>query len=520
MAKTDVDLSQYDLKAVLQKIDRLRPISLEEMFTRDDCFNVPASPLQRAICRAVDGKPLGKLGERKEVAESFGGQVNGSSKPLEVDILSCIRGGKSLFAACAGVHWSQTCDVSSLRPGDIARVSCVSLTKRNAAAVFSHLVHSIRNSPRLSKLMVGEPGVDTVVLRHPTGREVEVCVVAGDRAGGSLVSTWSAGVIFDEYTRMVGEEEGVINYDEMHAAVIGRLLPGAQILSLGSPYGSTGPAYRRYNEFFGRFGRVLVIKAPGWVMNPTIWTPERCEDFKKNNPDQYLTDCAAEFSSLEDAMFPLADVQKCTRVGPLDVPYLHGADYVAVMDPGTRGNAWTLVIATRVGDKRVVAIARQWVGTKSEPLDPDLVIGEVAKLCQGYGVRTVWSDQVMFDALRSMARNYGLDMVEKRFTSTTRLAAYTNLKLRMAAGEVELPPDQHVREDLLRVRKRIVPGGATVELPETSDKRHCDYAPVVVLAMSKWMNDVAKAPGPRDFLRLPPDEQKMWDDAAKRWARR
>lgn len=516
-ADKKIDLSQYNLKDVLDKIDRLRPVSLEELLVRPDCFNLPtASKLQRAICRAVDGKELGELAHDPDIISAFGGQVSITSKPIEVDILSCIRGGKSLFAACTAVHLTQTCDVSRLRPGDIARVSCVSLTKRNAAAVYSHLVHSVKASPRLSRLVVGEPGVDTVVFRHPSGRDVEVCVVAGDRAGGSLVSTWSAGVIFDEYTRMVGEEEGVINYDEMHAAVIGRLLPGAQIISAGSPYGSTGPAYRRHSEFFGKSGRVLVIRAPGWVMNPTIWTPDRCEEFKKSNPDEYLTDCAAEFSSLEDSMFPLVDVQKCTREGPLDLPYEPGGDYCAVMDPGTRGNAWTLVVATRRGNRRLVALARQWIGTQAEPLDPDLIIGEVARICHGYNIKTVWSDQVMFDALKSMARNYGLNMIEKRFTSTTRLAAYTNLKMRMGTGEVELPPDKSVREDLLRVRKRIVPGGATIDLPETSDKRHCDYAPVIVLAMSKWMNDFRESVARQGPLALSPEEQEAWDRVRER----
>lgn len=516
---TDIDVSKYDLREVLKKIDRIRPISLEDMFTRADCFNVPASDLQRAICRAVDGRPLGDLAAKPPIVDAFGGQVHDRTKPLEIDILSCIRGGKSLFAACLAVHWTQTCDVSRMRPGDIARVSCVSLTKRNATAVFSHLIGSVKASTRLSGLIVGEPSADTVVFRHPSGVGVEVCVAAGDRAGGSLVSTFSAGVVFDEYTRMVGEEEGVINYDEMYSAVIGRLLPGAQIVSAGSPYGSTGPAYRRYNEHFGKLGRVLVVKAPGWVMNPAIWTAEKCEEFKRFNPDQYLTDCAAEFSSVESAMFPLLDVQRATRES-LDVPWEPGADYVACMDPGTRGNAWTLVIASRRGAKRIICIARQWIGSQSEPLDPDLVLSEVAQICHSYRVRTVWSDQVMFDALRSMARNHRLDMIEKRFTSSTRYAAYNNLRLRLGAGEVEIPNDQYLREDLLRVRKRIVPGGATVDLPETSDKRHCDYAPVVVMALSKWMNDVIPRKDPKPGLALSPEERKHWDAVARRLERK
>lgn len=515
----DSELYRYDLKDVLAKLRDLRPVTLEEMLVGPDYFNLPASKLQRAIARAIDGIDLGELADDPETLEAFGGiSVSPGGKPIEVDVLSAIRAGKSLIAACTAVHWSQTCDLSRLRPGDIARVSIVSLTKRNAQAVYSHLVHSLTASKRLQRLVVGDPGIDTITLRHPSGKLVEVCVVAGTRAGGSLVSTWSAGVIFDEYTRMVGDEEGVINYDEMHAAVIGRLLPGAQVVSIGSPYGSTGPAYRRHAEYFGKAnGRVLVIKAPGWVMNPTYWTPERCEAFKAQSPDEYRTDCAAMFSSPEDAMFPLLDIEKSSRKEPLDLPFERGADYAAAMDPATRGNAWTLVIVTRNGAKRRIALCREWIGSQAEPLDPDIIIAEVSRICGTYGIKTIWSDQVMADALKSMARGYGLSLIEKRFTSTTRFLAYNNMKLRMAAGEVELPPDQALRNDLLRVRKRIVAGGATVHLPETSDGRHCDYAPSVVLALSKWMNDVTAPVQQTEALRLQKEEERAWKAAAKKW---
>ena len=519
----DDDFYQYDLKEVLAKLQALSPVSLEEMLTGADYFNLPASDLQRAIVRAIDGEPLGELADNPEVVEAFGGTVTSriGGKPLEVDILSAIRAGKSVIAACTAVHWTQTCDLSRLRPGDIARISIVSLTRKNAQAVYSHIVHSVETSPRLKALVVGKPGADTVVFQHPSERHVEVCVVAGTRAGGSLVSTWSAGVIFDEYTRMVGDEEGVINYDEMHAAVVGRLLPNAQIVSIGSPYGSTGPAYRRHAEFFGKPGaRVLVVRAPGWVMNPSYWTPARCEKFKVESPDEYRTDCAALFSSPEDAMFPVEYLQRSTRESPLDLPFERGAEYAAAMDPGTRSNAWTLVVATRRGQKRMVATCRQWVGTQSDPLDPDLVLSEIAHICANYGIKVVWSDQVMADALRSMARVYGLSVVEKRFSSTQRLSAYTNLKMRMGAGEIELAPDNFMRDDLLRVRKRIVAGGAQIILPQTSDGRHCDYAPATVLVMSKWMNDVSRPIISSAESRSKREEEQAWKAVAKKLRRR
>lgn len=515
-------MRDYSLHEIMSKLERLRPVSLEEMLTGEEYFGLTtASKLQRAVCRAIDGIELGELASDPDVIEAFGGCVSQpGGKPLEVDILSAIRVGKSLIAAATAVHWTQTCDLSNLRPGDIARVSIVSLTKKNAAAVYSHVVQSVLSSPKLKRLVVGDPTADTIVFRHPSGRSVEVCITAGTRAGGSLVSTWSAGVVFDEYTRMLGDEEGVINYDEMHAAVIGRILPGAQIVSIGSPYGSTGPAYERHAEYFGKKGgRVVVVWAPGWIMNPVFWTKARCEQFKLDDPDAYRTDCEAKFSSPEEAMFPVLDIERARRKDG-DLPYEPGLDYHAAMDPATRGNGWTLVIARRDGDKRQVVLVRQWTGTASDPLDVGDVMSDVGALCRQYSVKAIWSDQVLADAIRPFAAREGLSFVERRLTKPEKLVLYTNLKIRLSAGQVELHPDKRLRDDLLRVRKRVTADGAQIWLPKTSDGRHCDFAPSLVLVMSKWMNDAVRqkkmTEHEKQMLRFAKEEEQMWKEALKK----
>src|SRR5678815_525909 len=128
--------------------------------------------------------------------------------------MSGIRTGKSLLAACAAFHMAVTCDVSSLRPGEIPRVSVVSLKKDLADVIVNHLVGSVKASALLRPFLMGEPTGDGLMIRHPSGTPVEICVVAGSRAGASLVARWSAGCIFDEFPRMTGEDDAVINWDD------------------------------------------------------------------------------------------------------------------------------------------------------------------------------------------------------------------------------------------------------------------------------------------------------------------
>lgn len=516
-------LMEDDLRRVMRRLAELEPPPLHELLCSPKYFGLTtATPLQVAICYALDGLPLPQhLAEHPDVKAAFGPLGYPRGKPVELDILSAIRSGKSLLVAALAFRWSQSCDLSRLRQGEPSRVSVVSVAKDNANVVFSHMLAAIGSSDALKRLLVEPPGSDSLLLRHPTGRHVEVKVVAGARAGSTLVSRWSAGCIFDEYTRMVGNEEGVVNYEDQRAAVLGRLLPGAQIASIGSPYASVGPAHDRYVTHWGKASEaVCIVKAPGWAMNPLFWTPDRCEKLKRDAPDVYKTDCAAEFSSADDAFFTAEEVRRCTTTDPRPVPHDVRISYVAAMDPATRGNAWTLVVVGHDGSKFVVADFVQWVGSRSEPLSPEGVLHDIADRIKPFGLHGVLSDQAMADALRDHSARTGLSISPTSITASKRMQLYQNVKLRLQAGEMDIPNDRLFQADLMRVRRRASAGGATVVLPETGDGRHCDYAPSLVLAMSRWLPIEVEPPEVTEAERIKRELEKSRRALVKRFGQR
>lgn len=476
------------LRARAGALSRAVVPSLETLFTHPAAFGLTtASPLQRAVCRVIDGRPLGKLAEREEVRAAFGDvEALPTVRPAEVLLLSGIRTAKSLIAAATAVRASQTCDLSRLGPGETPRVSVVSLTVDLSRVVYQHIVGNVTAQPALRSLLVGEPTADTIVLRHPSGRPVEIRVVAGARAGASLVARWSAGCIFDEAPRMVGAEEHVVNYDDCRAAVIGRLLPGAQVISIGSPWAPFGPIYQRVTERFGKPGRdLVVIRASAPAMNPVTWTPEKVEELRRTDPTVYRTDVLGEFVDPESSLIPLSDIEKATRSGPRELPPLAHHEYFATIDPATRGNAWTLNVATLdPKGKLVVALARQWVGTQEKPLSPRSTLLEVREACAPYRVDVVRTDQFSSDALKDIGRAVGLHLVEVVVTGPLKVELFGRFATRLAQGEVELPPDPAVRTDLLNVRRRVTQAGVAIDLPKTSDGRHCDYAASLALLCS------------------------------------
>jgi hypothetical protein len=483
---------------------------LERFLVSENFFGLTtASPLQRAVCKIIDGAPLRALASDADVVAALGGAsavaLLPATRPNEVLILAAIRSAKSIIAAATAIRASQTVPIEHLGPGEIPRVAIVSLTLDLAQVVFRYVVGTMEARPHLARLLVGKPTSDSVLVKHPSGpgRYVEIKVSPLASAGSSLVARWLAGVIFDEAPRMAGQEDGVRNLTDARAAAIGRLLPGAQMITIGSLWAPFGPVYELVQEHFGKPSpRIVVVRGTGPAMNPVWWTPERCERLRQSDPVAYRTDVLGEFTDPESALLGAIELDAVTRAEPPELPREEGLEYAAATDPATRGNAWTLVIATRKRvpgqahrTKQIIACARQWVGNKTAPLSPDRVLAEIAAVCKPYGIDTVTTDQFAADALRDIADRHGLVLRVETITAARKVELYGDLATKVAEGDVELPPNAVLRSDLLSIRKRVTQAGITFELPKTSDGRHADFAPAVALALAQHVDAPAVEEG-------------------------
>jgi hypothetical protein len=292
---------------------------------------------------------------------------------------------------------------------------------------------------------------------------------------------------------MAGQDSAVINLDDSRAAVVGRLLPGASITMIGSPWAPMGPIYNMFQNSFGDPTRErVIIKAPGPKLNPYWWTPERCERLRDADPTAYRTDVLAEFVDIEESLLsPYLDA--ATREQMVLTP-AENQEYVASMDPGTRANAWSLVVATRKGNKKIIACAKQWQGTAMDPLRPKEVLKEAAEICFKYGISWAITDQYAADALKDLAEAYGLELVIEPWTKQNKIDLFMELQSQFQQGNVEIPPDQYVLKDLRLVKRRVTQSGISIVFPNTPDNRHCDYAPAIARAFAKWISDVRVDP--------------------------
>jgi len=454
-----------------------------------------ASPAQRAIQTAVEGLGVtDKQWADPNVRQAFGNaRPKVGQRPEEFYLVSGIRCGKSLHAAGMAIHMALTCDMRQtsgivLGPGETPRVSIISLSKDTARPTFQHLVGNIMAVPALRNRLLLDPSSDGVELLHPLGRPVEIKVVSGARSGATLVARWSAGVIFDEAPRMLGQESGIVNLDDMRSAVRFRLLRGSQIWYVGSPAQPRGPVYDAVNDYHGKPStRILVVKATSDMMNPEQWTPAVVKDAYAADPELAGRELGANFTEAKRMMFDATCIDKSRREYPLILPYDSELTYSAAIDPATRGNAWTLCIFTKEGEKLRMVYNQEWRGGDS-PLNPDHVLKEIAEVVHSYGLMEVLSDQWSVDALNQLAMKHGMFVTEETLQGKKRVNLYKSFMLRLHGDMIELSPDAQVAQDFKGVEQKETIDGMRPVLTKGKDGRHCDYVPSAVLAAAQYLD--------------------------------
>jgi hypothetical protein len=134
------------------------------------------------------------------------------------------------------------------------------------------------------------------------------------------------------------------------------------------------------------------------------------------------------------------------------------------------------------------------------------VFREIAGILAGYGTGGVFADEYGSDFVRSLGFDCSVDVWQVASSASDKLERYLALALRIANGDVELPPDEVVRRDLLGLRKVARQGSVQIVLPHTPDGRHADYAPSVVLALHKYVRDPDRAE------KAPALGTKEWED--------
>lgn len=458
---------------------------LEQMMVHPEYMGIPATDVQRAICRIADGEPLDELLERPGVLEMCGQVAPPVEMPRVLMLICAIRTGKSMFASGLAIRAAMSCDLSRVRANEpMARIPVLATDKDKARVVFDHLAGFVEASKWLGPCLESKTA-ERLVLRRSDGKRVEIVVTAASRHGSTLVGRWLAGAIFDEATLMTGDDDSVVDLAEMIAQCTGRLLPGAQIVLIGSTMAPPrGPAYELLGELWGRpsKGRVA-LWSTGPEMAPFRYTPDYVEELRRTDPDQHKVCIERVFLDPETGFLTAEAVDRVTRASG-DLPPEEGHHYVAGTDPATRKNAWSLVVMDCCEDlptKYRVVLRREWVPPRGERLSPRRVIAEMAELVKPYGVDVIHSDHHLADANADFAEANGIGWSSSMLQGNDARDAYLLLAELIGSRRLELPNCPTMARDLLGIKKVVNQDGSlSFRLAKTADGRHCDYVPALL----------------------------------------
>lgn len=524
-------------------------ISFESILTSPGLFGLTtATPVQRAKCRILSGEPLGELATDPTVIDALGGvsaiETLPPEKPLEVLDISAIRIGKSLFAAAFIVWQSQTVDLTGILKSDIVRIFVVALKMEGTKAVMQHLVTNLLDKPALRALLVDDPNDITLGgaisnglrLRHPSGKVIEVRCVPLDRGGGSGLSVFCAGVVIDEYPRMIGADDGVRNVEHFREGVLGRLLPGAIYFATGSPWQPYGPAYDAVIKHFGKPTSDLIVlrtSAKPFVGICQGWKTQKVvEQLQRKSPVAYKTDFLAEFADGEEAVFPAQAIEDAwnRQIQPAQYgqpaifadPSALRHDYWAAMVGGwahpvarpedlfeyeflgetiTPGhgqvvpgaNGWIRILEDRLGNpiqKIHGKLIKPWFEVydiiswdkNSGARGTDLVKA-VGAMGRKYGCRDFHWDGYEQLMLGDLIRQQDLRPVVHSWAGQGRKTeAVDHLRTLLVERRVRLPQHDMLKQELVRFRARATPGG-NFQYIVAGGAGHGDHASCLTLAM-------------------------------------
>ena len=481
-------------------------LTLEYVFTKH--AGIKASPLQLAICRAADARPLNGVLVAEALVAHFGIDAETALEvaPRLVVAVCGVRGGKTFLAVSALVKSALTADMSKLHTNEPARAVLVGPHEIATAHSFGILRGIFHGSSQLARLIISE-SKDSITIKRPDGRIVEFVAVAAHRSGVTLRGAWLVGFVLEEAASFGIEGAGAtVNAEELLRAAEPRLLPGGQGWIISSPRGPEGLLHDLYQKHFGKPGRVLVVHAPSLAMNPSLDAAE-IEALRAEDADTASREFDATWLDAATSFLDAKSLNKATRKTPVVLDPGACRHWISVIDPATRGNSFALLIVgvdiEKGANRYRIGLAKQWTGSKVFPLQMGSVLSQVRALVAPYRLGTkrapIRTDQWSADVLVELGARMGLAFCPTNINAANKLGAWDNIRGLLNDERLELAPVPELLSDMRGVRRIVTPTRVSVEYPVGAG-RHGDYAAALATLFASPPDAIA-------YLR----QQQKWD---------
>ena len=399
--------------------------------------------------RCVYGGPVPKLSQRRLIKQCTGRDPSRLPKQgFDTALfLTGRRSGKSRIAAVIGAHEAAIAGhESKLSKGELGIVAVCAPTMRQGNIVKGYL-RSIFETTLLANEIANDTreGFD---LKSGT----RIQVLAGDWRtirGYTLLAA-----IIDEACFFGVEDTKVLSDTELVRAIKPSLATvGGKLIAISSPYARRGWSYQTWKKHYGNDeGNALVWNCPSRTMNPQL--PQRIVD------EALAEDLAAakseylgEWRDDVATFIPRQVIEALIVPGRVALMPSRDCRYVAFADvSGGRADASALSIAHLEERTVVIDYARQW----KAPHNPHAIIATMADELKRYGIKRVTGDNYAAEFVASSFTTHGI-----RYERCDKPASslYLELLPRLCSGEIELPDDELLTNQLASLERRTRSGG-------------------------------------------------------------
>ena len=359
------------------------------------------------------------------------------------------RSGKSRVAGLIAAYEATLAGHDQkLDPGEQGLVAVLAPSKSQAAIVKNY-VRAALDAEVLAQEVIRETreGFDL-------NGGISVRILAGDWRtvrGFTLVAA-----VVDEAAFFGLDAEAKVKSDTelMRAIKPALATTGGKLVAISTPYARKGWTWTQYKTQHGNdAGRTLVWNCPSRTMNPTL--PQRVvDDALAEDRASARAEYLGQFREDVAEFLPRSLIDSLAVPGRGDLLPRAAERYFAFVDvSGGRGDDSVLAIAHRDGRKKVVIDCLHRV---RPPFSPAAAVGEMAATAKRYRVTKVIGDNYAAEYTAEAFKARGL-RYERCMTPKSGL--YLELLPRLCSGEVELPDNAALLDQLAGLERRTRSGG-------------------------------------------------------------
>jgi hypothetical protein len=376
---------------------------------------------------------------------------------------------------------------------------------RRQARVIRRFIGGLLHETPMLKRTIKDESVETITLRNSVVIEIHTASFRSTR-GYTIIAA-----LLDEVALWPTDEQSADpDVEIINSVRLGMLtIPGSMLLVASSPHMRKGALWNAHVKHYGKDdSSVLVWQAETLEMNPTV--PKAIVDaLIAEDPARAEADIFARFRSDVEGFVSRDTLIACVgdffELAPMSGKTYRG--YVDAAGGSTGGgDSFTGAIGHRDKDSVIVDAVREF----RPPFSPEAVIDELAQLFKSYHVYRIRADR--------WAGGFPVEQFRKRGVTCEpsekpKSALYVDLLPALNSGNVTLPKNERLINQLISLERKVVHGGHdSIDHPRGA---HDDIANAVAGAVGLLL----KAPydGAPEWMGLGPENEAANNAAIASW---